>query len=177
MSIVTRRDMLGAAVTTGAAFGAAAVAQAAAEKAGPELLAMDSIKKVSRSAALYHCDFGDPGRFTQQLRNIGNHLAIYNNDPKALKVVIVTHSAGIKFFLEDLADTPWAMESIDPQLTERVQALAAHGLEVYLCRVTFSTLKIDTAKARTDKYLRFVASGIATAAALQDKGFSYLKVG
>jgi uncharacterized protein len=180
MSIVTRRDMLGAAVTTGAAFGAAAVAQAAektAGKAGPELLSIDGIKKTSRAAALYHCDFGESGRFTQQLRNIGNHLAMYNNDPKALKVVIVTHAAGSKFFLADLADTPWAMESIDPQLTERVQALAAHGLEVYLCRVTFTTLKIDPAKARTDKHIRFVASGIATAAALQDKGFSYLKVG
>src|SRR5262249_11859640 len=159
------RDILGAAATAGAAFGTAAVAHAAE----PELLPMDAIKKTSQAAALYHCDFGDQGRFTQQLRNIGNHLAIYKNDPKALKVVIVTHSAGIKFFLADLADTPWAMESIDPQLTERVAALAAHGLEVYLCRVTFSTLKIDTAKARTDKHLRFVASGIATAAALQDK--------
>jgi len=173
MSRVSRRDMLGAAVTTGAVLGAAAVAQAAE----PKVLPIQNLKKTSRAAALYHCDFGDPGRFSQQLRNIGNHLAIYNNDPRALKVVIVTHSAGIKFFLNDLADTPWAMESIDPQLIERVNALAAYGLEVYLCRVTFSTLKVDTTKARTDAYLKFVASGIATAAALQEKGFSYLKVG
>jgi intracellular sulfur oxidation DsrE/DsrF family protein len=158
MSSVSRRDMLGAAVTTGAAFGAAAIAHAE-----PTILPIDSVKKTGRSAALYHCDFGDPGR--------------YDNDPRALKVVIVTHSAGIKFFLNDLGETPWAMESIDPQLIERVAALTKYGLEVYLCRVTFSTLKIDTAKARTDSYIKFVASGIATAAALQDKGFSYLKVG
>lgn len=172
MSRISRRDMLGAAVTTGAALGAAAVAQAE-----PTELPIQSLKKTAKDATVYHCDFGDPARFSQQLRNIGNHLAVYNNDPRALKVVIVAHSAGIKFFLKDLADTPWSMDNIDPQLIERVQALASFGVEVYLCKVTFSTLKVDTTKARTDDYIKFVPSGIATAAALQAKGFSYLKVG
>jgi uncharacterized protein len=172
MSRISRRDMLGAAVTTGAALGAVSVAQAE-----PKELPIQSLKKTAKAATVYHCDFGDPNRFSQQLRNIGNHLAVYNNDPRALKVVIVAHSAGIKFFLKDTADTPWAMDNIDPQLIDRVQALAKLGVEVYLCKVTFSTLKVDTAKARTDDFIKFVPSGIATAAALQAKGFSYLKVG
>ena len=128
MSKFSRRDMLGAVVTTGAALGAAAVAQAE-----PKQLPIQNMKKTTPNATLYHCDFGDPGRFSQQLRNIGNHLAVYNNDPRALKIVIVAHSAGIKFFLKDLADTPWAFEApLDPKLTERMQALASLGVEVYL---------------------------------------------
>ena len=102
MSRFSRRDMLGAVVTTGAALGAAAVAQAE-----PKQLPIQGMRKTAQNATVYHCDFGDAGRFSQQLRNIGNHLAVYNNDPRALKVVIVAHSAGIKFFLKDLADTPW----------------------------------------------------------------------
>jgi len=91
--------------------------------------------------------------------------------------VIVAHSAGIKFFLKDLADTPWSQEQIDPQLVERMQTLSSHGVEVYLCKFTFSTLNLSHAKARPDEYITFVPSGIAAAAALQAQGFSYLKVG
>ena|SRR6266700_412310 len=177
MSWFSRRDMLGAAVTAGAALGAAAVAQAE-PKQETKQLPIQNMKKTTPNATLYHCDFGDAGRFSQQLRNISNHLAVYNNDPHALKIVIVAHSAGIKFFLKDLADTPWAFEApLDPKLVERMQALSSHGVEVYLCKVTFSTLNIDPAKARADEYITFVPSGIAAAAALQGQGFSYLKVG
>jgi uncharacterized protein len=172
MSRFSRRDMLGAAVTTGAALGAAAVAQAE-----PKQLSIQNMKKTTQNATVYHCDFGDAARFSQQLRNINNHLAVYNNDPRALKVVIVAHSAGIKFFLKDLADTPWSQEQIDPQLIERMQTLSSYGVEVYLCKVTFSTLNINPAKARADECITFVPSGIAAAAALQTQGFSYLKVG
>src|SRR3979490_2047820 len=171
MSRFSRRDMLGAAVTTGAVLGAAAVAQAE-----PKQLSIQNMKKTTQNAPVYHCDFGDAGRFSQQLRNISNHLAVYNNDPRALKVVIVAHSAGIKFFLKDLADTPWSQEQIDPQLAERMQTLSSRGVEVYLCKVTFATLNLSHAKARPDEYITFVPSGIAAAAALQAQGFSYLKV-
>jgi uncharacterized protein len=172
MSRFSRRDMLGAAVTTGAALGAAVVVQAE-----PKELPIQNMKKTTQNATVYHCDFGDAGRFSQQLRNIGNHLAVYNNDPRALKIVIVAHSAGIKFFLKDLAETPWSEEQPDPKLVERMQALSTLGVEVYLCKVTFSTLNISRAKARADEYITFVPSGIAAAAALQGQGFSYLKVG
>ena len=33
------------------------------------------------------------------------------------------------------------------------------------------------AKTKTDKFLKFVPSGVATVAELQTKGFAYLKVG
>jgi intracellular sulfur oxidation DsrE/DsrF family protein len=172
MSEIDRRHLVGALVAGGAAVVASGTAHAA-----PVDLAMQDLKKEADAACLYHCDFGDSARFSQQLRNIGNHLAIYNFDPFALKIVIVAHAAGIKFFLADLAGTPWAEDQIDPDLDKRMKALAQHGVEVYLCRVTFANLKIDPAKARSDRYIKFVPSGIATAAALQGKGFAYLKVG
>src|SRR5262245_26955558 len=128
MSKFSRRDMLGAVVTTGAALGAAAVTQAEAKE-----LPIQNMKKTTPNAAVYHCDFGDAGRFSQQLRNISNHLAAYNNDPRALKIVIVAHSAGIKFFLKDLADTPWSEEQFDPKLVdlklvERMRTLSSLGV-------------------------------------------------
>jgi intracellular sulfur oxidation DsrE/DsrF family protein len=132
MSRFSRRDILGGAVTTGAALGAAAVAQAE-----PKQLPIQNMKKTAQNATVYHCDFGDAGRFSQQLRNINNHLAVYNYDQRALKVVIVAHSAGIKFFLKDLADTPWSQEQIDPQLIERMR----------LCRPT--ALRSISARSRS----------------------------
>jgi uncharacterized protein len=172
MKKVDRRSVVGALVTAGAAVGAADVA-----KALPPELKLRDLQLKAQFGCLYHCDFGDHPRFSQQLRNINNHFAAYNYDPRALKLIIVAHSAGIKFFLKDLADTPWAQETIDPELVERTKSLSQHGLEVYLCKVTFATLKIDLAKARADKFIKFVPSGIATASALQAKGYSYLKVG
>jgi uncharacterized protein len=172
MKRVDRRSVVGALVTAGASVGTADLASAL-----PPELPLRELQLKAQSGCLYHCDFGDPARFSQQLRNINNHFAAYNYDHRALKLVIVAHSAGIKFFLKDLADTPWAQETIDPELLTRTVALTKHGLEVYLCKVTFATLKIDLAKARTDRYISLVPSGIATASALQRKGYSYLKVG
>ena len=176
MTEIDRRHMVGALVAGSAAISAGVMPPVTAQ-AAPVALAMTDLKKDTDAACVYHCDFGDPARFSQQLRNIGNHLAVYNSDPLALKIVIVAHSAGIKFFLSDLNGTPWAEDQIDPDINKRMKALALLGVEVYLCRVTFTTLKIDPAKARSDSYIKFVPSGIATAAALQGKGFAYLKVG
>ena len=172
MKRVDRRSVVGALVTAGATVGVADLANAL-----PPELRLRDLQLKSQFGCLYHCDFGDHARFSQQLRNINNHFAAYNYDQRALKLVIVAHSAGIKFFLKDLVDTPWAQETIDPELLARTTSLTQHGLEVYLCKVTFATLKIDLAKARTDSYIRLVPSGIATASALQSKGYSYLKVG
>ncbi len=172
MKKVDRRSVVGALVTAGATVGAADVASAGT----PEMKLRD-LQMKTQFGCLYHCDFGDHARFSQQLRNINNHFAAYNYDQRALKLIVVAHSAGIKFFLKDLVDTPWAQETIDPELIARTTSLSQHGLEIYLCKVTFATLKIDPAKARTDNYIRFVGSGIATASALQAKGYSYLKVG
>src|ERR1700755_248070 len=166
----TRRGMIGALAASGATPATTALA-------APDKLDIATVKKDTDVACLYHCDFGDPQRFSAMLQNMNNHYSAYEFDAFKLKLVMVVHSAGIKFFLDDLAGTPWEKETIDPDLYKRFTALAKYGAEAYLCQITYKRLKIDPAKTRGDAFLKFVPSGVATVAELQSKGFAYLKVG
>ena len=172
MATTSRRRFLGALAVSGATLSAARIAGAA-----PGTLKMSDVKKDTDIACLYHCDFGDARRFGQMLTNINNHLSVYEFDPFKVKIVIVAHGAGIKFFLDDLADTSWAKDTIDPELYKRFTGLTKFGVEAYLCEITYKRQNIDKAKTRQDAFLKFVPSGVATVAELQSKGFAYLKVG
>jgi intracellular sulfur oxidation DsrE/DsrF family protein len=172
MSGLNRRHLLGA-----IAAGTAAATSAGASAASRDL-DLAAFKKEADVACLYHCDFGDDVRFDAMLRNINNHLSVYSSDPFALKIVIVAHAAGIKYHLKTLDGTPWANgPKVDPEFDKRMAALAQHGVEVLLCKITFQRSQIDLSLAKEAPYVRFVPSGVATVAALQGKGFAYLKVG
>lgn len=171
MSDVDRRALFGA-----LAAGSAVVAAGAA-RAGTAKTTVAEIKKEGEVACLYHCDFGDPARFSQMLVNIGNHFAVAGSNPFDIQLCVVAHGAGVKFFLETLEGTAWAEESTVPKIFERVAPLAKSGLKIYLCEITFQRQKIDPAKARKDDFIAFVPSGVATVAALQAKGFGYIKIG
>jgi intracellular sulfur oxidation DsrE/DsrF family protein len=171
MTNTSRRGLLGALAVSGATLAASRVA------AAPDKLDLSSLKKDTDIACLYHCDFGDPARFGQLLTNMNNHLSVYEFDNMRVKLVIVTHGAGVQFFMDDLTDTPWANNKIDPDLYKRFTGLTKFGVEAYLCEITFKRNKIDMAKAKKDSFLKFVPSGVATVAELQSKGFAYLKVG
>lgn len=166
-----RREVFGTLIGTGAVLAAGSAA------ANPTSLDLAGLKRDTDIACLYHCDFGDPARFSQMLQNMLNHYSAYDFDPLKLKLVIVAHGAGIKFFLEDLSGTQWEKETIDPDIYKRFTGLTKYGVEAYLCRITYQRLKIDLAKTRKDSFLKFVPSGVATVGELQAKGFSYLKVG
>src|SRR6187401_2706072 len=90
MSTTSRRGFLGALALSGATLTAAPLA------AAPEKLDLGALKKDTEIACLYHCDFGDPQRFSQLLTNINNHLSVYEFDTMQVKLVIVAHGAGIK---------------------------------------------------------------------------------
>lgn len=170
---VGRRELLGA-----LAAGGAAVAGVASATAQSRQIKMADIKKETEVACLYHCDFGQDARYSALLRNINNHLSVYDFDPFKAKIVIVAHSAGIKYHLKSLAGTPWEKDpAIDPELEKRMDALAKYGVDVYLCQITFQLQKIDPALAKDAAYIKLVPSGVATVAALQAKGFGYIKVG
>jgi intracellular sulfur oxidation DsrE/DsrF family protein len=171
MSVTSRRGLLGALAVSGATLTAAKLA------AAPGKLDFASLKKDTDIACLYHCDFGDPARFSQLLTNINNHLSAYEFDTLRVKLVIVAHGAGIKFFLDDLTGTPWANDKIDPDIYKRFVGLTKFGVEAYLCEITYKRSNIDFAKTKQDSFLKFVPSGVATVAELQTKGFAYLKVG
>lgn len=166
----TRRGMIGALAASGASLATTALA-------APSLLDLNAVKKETDVACVYHCDFGDPQRFSQMLQNILNHYSAYEFDAFKLKIVVVAHAAGLKFFLEDLSGTPWEKETINPEIYQRFIGLTKYGVEAYLCQITYKRQNIDLAKTRKDSFLKFVPSGVATVAELQGKGFAYMKIG
>ncbi len=171
MTGIDRRNLIGG-VALGAGVVAAGTALAQSQK-----LDLSALKKESDLACAYHCDFGDPKRIMQMATNIDNHLSVYDADPFKIKIVVVAHGQGIKPFLNNLEGTPWAAEPMPPEVFNRFADLAKVGVEVYLCQITFRNNKIDLAKARSDAFIKLVPSGVATVAALQGKGFAYVKVG
>lgn len=171
MAKLGRRELVG-----GLAIGGSLIAANAA-MAQSQNIEIASIKKETDAACAYHCDFGDPARIGQMITNINNHLSVYDNDPFKIKIVVVAHGQGIKPFLNDLEGTPWSKDTLPPDLFARYDGLAKLGVDVYLCQITFRNNKIDPAKARTAPFIKLVPSGVATIAALQGKGFSYIKVG
>ncbi|WP_066720875.1 MULTISPECIES: DsrE family protein [Hyphomicrobiales] len=160
-----------------AAAAAGLVGMASPAIAAPRELKLADLKKEADVACVYHCDFGDPPRFVQMLTNIANHYSAYGADPFALQLAIVAHGQGVKFFLDSLEETSWRDEVMVPKIFERVEDVAKNGLKVHLCEITFSRLKLDKAKARSAAFISFVPSGVATVAALQSKGFAYMKIG
>jgi intracellular sulfur oxidation DsrE/DsrF family protein len=154
-----------------------AVAASTGARANPTKLDLAAVKKDTDIACLYHCDFGDPQRFSQMLQNMNNHYSAYDFDNFKLKLVVVAHGAGLKFFLENLSGTPWEKETINPELYQRFVGLTKYGAEAYLCQITYKRLNIELSKTRKDAFLKFVPSGVATVAELQTKGYGYLKVG
>lgn len=171
MTELDRRAIFGGLAAAGS------LAAATGAMAAPEVLALSAIRKEADVACLYHCDFGDPARFGQMLVNIANHYSVAGSNPFDLQLAIVAHGAGVKFFLESLEGTAWSEETTVPQIFSRIAPLAQSGLKIYLCRITFERQKIDMDKARKAPFIHFVPSGVATVAALQSKGFAYLKVG
>ena len=58
--------MIGALAASGAGLATAALA-------APGTLDLATVKKDTDFASLYHCDFGDPQRFSAMLQNMNNH--------------------------------------------------------------------------------------------------------
>ncbi len=170
MTDIDRRHLFGAVAAGG-------VLAAAGASAAPRMLKFSDLNKEADVACLYHCDFGDPARFSQMLVNISNHFAAAGANPLDIQLCIVAHGAGVKFFMESLEGTSWADEVTVPKIFDRVETLAKSGLKVYLCDITFQRQKLDREKARKNEFVAFVPSGVATVAALQSKGFAYIKIG
>jgi hypothetical protein len=111
---------------------------------------------------IYHVNLGNE-QATDALRNINNHLAV---DP-AVKIVVVTHSAGVDFLLQGAEDKNGNLYS------GPVAALAAKGVEFRVCKLTLERRKIDLKKVILEAKL--VPSGVAEVTKLQQEGYAYLK--
>jgi intracellular sulfur oxidation DsrE/DsrF family protein len=126
---------------------------APARAAGPN----DPVKVV------YHLNDGNE-QATAAMRNIRNHLSA---DP-TVKIVVVTHAAGINFLLDGATDKNGNL--YEPL----VQDLVSRGIEFRLCNFTLQTRNIDKGKVIAEA--KIVPSGVAEVARLQAKeGYAYLR--
>jgi intracellular sulfur oxidation DsrE/DsrF family protein len=113
--------------------------------------------------AVYHVNTG-VDTVHPVLRNVRNHM---NADPKA-KIVVVTHSKGIDFLLQD------AKDSKGNEFASTVSDLASKGVEFRVCNNTLVSRKIDASKLLLET--KIVPSGVAEVANLQaNEGYVYLK--
>ena len=98
------------------------------------------------------------------LGNVRNHL---NADPK-VKIVVVTHGAGIDFLLDGAKDNKGR------EFSGVVSDLSGKGVQFRVCNNTLTSRNIDPNKVSMDA--KIVPSGVAEVARLQAKeGFVYLK--
>jgi intracellular sulfur oxidation DsrE/DsrF family protein len=112
---------------------------------------------------VYHMNEGVE-RAPQAIRNIRNHL---NADPK-VKIVVVSHAAGIDFMLRDAKDANGNPFEV------AVQDLASKGVEFRVCEYTLKSRNIDPKRVLEEAKL--VPSGVAEVARLQfQEGYAYLK--
>ncbi len=134
------------------------------------------MKKETPIAVIYHCDFPQVDRFTTMLRNMGNHLSVYNYNPFQIKLVVVAHGPGVKFFMKDLTGSPWEKEQLNiAELKSLEENLLQHGVEYYICRITLQRLKLK--EENFHEFVKFVPSGVGAVGELQARGYGYIKVG
>ncbi|MCP5267026.1 MAG: DsrE family protein [Burkholderiaceae bacterium] len=103
--------------------------------------------------AVYHIN--ENTKANAALRNIRNHL---DADPKA-KIVVVTHSKGIDFLLED------AKAPNGAPFAATVAALKARGVDFRVCANTLKSRKISPDSVIPEASI--VPSGVAEVARLQ----------
>ena len=112
---------------------------------------------------VYHMNEG-VDHAPQGLRNVRNHLSV---DPK-VKIVMVSHAAGINFLLRDAKDKDGNPFEVT------VQDLVSKGVEFRVCEITLQSRKID--KKQLIEEVKYVPSGVAEVSRLQfQEGYAYLK--
>ena len=163
--IRNRREIIGALAASGAVL---ASTPAHAPIRSP--LDLAQIKKDTDVACLYHCDFGDPQRFSQMLQNMLNHYSAYEFDTFKLKLVVVAHGRASSSSSTTAPERRGRRTTSIRELYQRFVGLTKYGVEGYLCQITYKRLNIDPAKTRKDAFLQFVPSGVATVAELQSQG-------
>ncbi|GAB6066066.1 DsrE family protein [Aquifex pyrophilus] len=139
-----------------------------------ERLDFKDMEKKAEIDVIYHADFPQEKRFKTMLRNITNHLSVYNFNPFKIHIVVVAHGAGAKFFLKDLKGTKWEKEPIDQKaIKAKLEELRQYGVEFYVCGITVKRLKL---RDKLYDFVKIVPSGVGSVAYLQKLGYAYIKV-
>ncbi len=112
---------------------------------------------------VYHLSEGIP-QASRAIGNIRNHIAA---DP-TVKIVVVTHGAGIDFLLDG------AVNAKGQTFAGDIGDLAGRGVEFRVCNNTLTSRNISKDKVAMEA--KIVPSGVAETANLQAKeGFVYIR--
>jgi intracellular sulfur oxidation DsrE/DsrF family protein len=140
----------------------AALALATASTSHTAFAATTTANAAAEEKVVYHVN--DSDNAIAAMRNIGNHI----DASPSVKIVVVTHSKGIDFLLNEAKDkngNPY--EPI-------VQRLKDKGVDFRVCNNTLVSRKIDASSVIREASI--VPSGVAEIGRLQAKeGYVYLK--
>jgi len=118
-----------------------------------------------KQKVVYHINYDDEKQLSAALRNVNNHIKAVGADKLDIKVVM--HGKGVT--LLKIANT-----NLDMQ--QKVIGLKKNGVAFQVCNNTLVGKKIDY---KNDLYdvskADIVPSGVAEVAALQKKGYAYIK--
>jgi len=118
----------------------------------------------SKQKVVYHVNYKDLKRQKGAMRNIQNHINAVGKDKLDLRVVM--HGGGF---------TMLQAANKDLELQNKIISLKEQGVKMQLCANTIRGKKLDKKKLFGLKESDIVPSGVAEIAALQDKGFSYIR--
>jgi intracellular sulfur oxidation DsrE/DsrF family protein len=118
-----------------------------------------------KQKVVYHINYDDEKQLSAALRNVNNHIKAVGADKLDIKVVM--HGKGVT--LLKIANT-------DLDMQQKVIGLKKNGVQFEVCNNTLVGKKIDYKNdlfdvSKTD----IVPSGVAEVAALQKKGYAYIK--
>ncbi|WP_303901208.1 DsrE family protein [Thiohalomonas denitrificans] len=123
-------------------------------------------ERYGEQKVVYHVN--DFARANAALRNIGNHLDATGDD--RTDIVVVTHSGGINFLLDNAQDKKGNTFEMD------VLNLSKRGVEFRVCANTLSARNLDEGDySMLEEVIEVVPSGVAEVAHLQQQGYVLLK--
>ncbi len=119
----------------------------------------------SKQKVFYHINYDDPKALKGAMGNVQNHINAVGKQNLDLRVVL--HGNGVALL---------ALAKEDLVMQEKIDSLKAQGIKFNVCNNTLRGRKIDYKKdlfgvGEQD----IVPSGVAEIAALQAKGYVYIK--
>lgn len=129
---------------------------------------------------VYHADFADPRRFSAMLTSINNMVTYYESELQEYDIRIIFVAHGIRFLTDEkLLKTPFAEDAAMAERREnnRGRLLSLNevmSVKLELCDITRSQIGLE--KTKLYKGADLVPSGVVRLVALQQQGFSYIKI-
>lgn len=128
---------------------------------------------------VYHVDFSDPTRYSATITSINNMIDAYEQELSDYDLRIVFVAGGARFVTDDkLSKTPFAEDKDFAKRRDELKGRLAtlrdsRNVKLFVCGNTAKEFGIDS---KLYKGVNVVTSGVVEVAALQEQGFSYLKI-